>query len=109
MAQNNTAQRGSQPGSSPGGPDQEKQSSGQTQQPTSSAAQPQGDHQGGNGADQANDETAANSQRIPGQMSPEEARELLDSVKEEQRRFLTAPLARSGANDTASDQPIMDW
>ena len=109
MAQNNTAQQGSQPGGSPSRPDKEKQSSAQSQQPTPGAAQPQGDHQGASGADQANDETAANSQRIPGQMSPEEARELLDSVKQEQRRFPTAPLARSGANDTASDQPIKDW
>jgi hypothetical protein len=42
-------------------------------------------------------------------MSPEEARELLDSVKQEQRRLPSAPLARSGNNDIASDQPIKDW
>jgi hypothetical protein len=68
-----------------------------------------GDHQGASGADQTNDETAANNQRVPGQMSPEEARELLDSVKQEQRRLPSAPLARSGNNDIASDQPIKDW
>jgi Ca-activated chloride channel family protein len=109
MARNNTPQQSSQPGGSPGGPDQGKLSSGQSQQPTPAAAQPQRDNQGASGADQANDETAANSQRIAGQMSPEEARELLDSVKQEERRFPTAPLARSGASDTVSDQPIKDW
>jgi Ca-activated chloride channel family protein len=100
MPQKNTMQQGSQPASSP---------VGQSQQPTPAAAQPLREHQGARGADQANDDTAANSPRIPGQMSPEEARELLDSVKDEQHRFPTAPLARSGANDTASDQPIKDW
>lgn len=108
-AQNNPAQQGSRPGGAPGGHDQEKQSSGQSQQPAAAAAQPQGEHQGASGADQANDETVANNPRVPGQMSPEEARELLDSVKQEQRRFPTAPLARSSANDTASDQPLKDW
>ena len=100
MARNKTPQQGSQPGSG---------SNQQGQQPTPAAAQPQPDHQGTSSADQANGETAADSQRIPGQMSPEEARELLDSVKAEERRLPTAPLARSGANDTASDQPIKDW
>jgi Ca-activated chloride channel family protein len=109
MAQNNTGQQGSQPGNSPSGHDQEKQSGGQSQQPSPAAAQPRGDHQGASGADQTNDETAANNQRVPGQMSPEEARELLDSVKQEQRRLPSAPLARSGNNDIASDQPIKDW
>ena len=70
MAQNNTAQQGSQPGSAAGGHDQDRQSSGQSQQPTPAAAQPRGDHQGGSGADQINDETVANNQRVPGQMSP---------------------------------------
>ena len=109
LAQNNTAQQGSQPGSAAGGHDQDKQSSGPSQQPTPAAARPRGDHQGGSGADQTNDETAADNQRVPGQMSRDEARELLDSVKDEQRPFPSAPLARSGANDTASDQPIKDW
>jgi hypothetical protein len=42
-------------------------------------------------------------------MSREEARELLDSVKDDERHLPTAPVARSGANDSSSDQPIKDW
>jgi Ca-activated chloride channel family protein len=63
------------------------------------------------GADQRRDEAAreADNQRVPGQMSREEARELLDSVKDDERHLPTAPVARSGANDSSSDQPIKDW
>jgi Ca-activated chloride channel homolog len=63
------------------------------------------------GADQHRDEAAqeADNQRLPGQMSREEARELLDSVKDEERHLPTAPVARNGANDNSSDQPIKDW
>jgi hypothetical protein len=42
-------------------------------------------------------------------MSREEARELLDSVKDEERRLPAVPVARNGANDTTPDQPIKDW
>jgi Ca-activated chloride channel family protein len=52
----------------------------------------------------------ADDQRIPGQMSRAEARELLDSVKDEQQRLPAAPLARSGGVDSApSEQPLKDW
>jgi Ca-activated chloride channel family protein len=63
------------------------------------------------GADQRRDEAAreADNQRLAGQMSHEEARELLDSVKDEERRLPTVPVARSGADDSSSDQPIKDW
>jgi len=42
-------------------------------------------------------------------MSPEEARELLDSVKDEERHLPAVPLARSGTNVTSPDQPLKDW
>jgi Ca-activated chloride channel family protein len=48
-------------------------------------------------------------QRVPGEMSPEEARELLDSVKDEERRAPTAPSAgNSEANPHPEDIP-KDW
>jgi hypothetical protein len=109
MAQNNKPQHSSQPSSSASEPDRPNQSGQQNQQQTPSAGQPQRDNQAATGADPRKDETAADAQRLPGQMSGEEARELLDSMKDEGRRFPTAPLARSGTNDTSPDQPIKDW
>jgi hypothetical protein len=41
-------------------------------------------------------------------MSREEARELLDSVKDDERRPPTAPMARNGA-DSPSSEPLKDW
>ncbi|MGD0503401.1 MAG: VWA domain-containing protein [Steroidobacteraceae bacterium] len=55
----------------------------------------------------------ADEQRIPGQMSAEEARELLDSVKDEERRAPTnspsAPSAGNSAADARPQQPSKDW
>jgi Ca-activated chloride channel homolog len=49
-------------------------------------------------------------QRIPGEMSPEEARELLDSVKGEERRAPTAASAgNSEAEATPPEEPAKDW
>jgi hypothetical protein len=42
-------------------------------------------------------------------MSREEARELLDSVKDEERRLPTMPVARTDTNDTSSNEAIKDW
>ncbi len=53
---------------------------------------------------------AADDQRAPGEMSRAEARELLDSVKDEQQRLPVAPLARSGGADAAPiEQTLKDW
>jgi Ca-activated chloride channel family protein len=79
-------------------------------QTSPSAGQPQRANQG-SGLDQREDTAAqiADSQHLPGEMSREEARELLDSVKDEERRLPTMPVARNGANDTSSDEAIKDW
>jgi Ca-activated chloride channel family protein len=50
----------------------------------------------------------AQEQRVPGQMSKEEARQLLDSVRDEQKPMPGDPIARAGANQS-TDQPIKDW
>jgi Ca-activated chloride channel family protein len=47
--------------------------------------------------------------RVPGEMSPEEARELLDSVKDEEHRAPAAPVARNGGAYAAPDEPLKDW
>jgi len=48
-------------------------------------------------------------QRAPGEMSREEARELLDSVKDEEHRAPAAPVARNGGTVAAPDEPLKNW
>jgi Ca-activated chloride channel family protein len=92
-------------------PDQQKQPDQNGQQPKPANGQPQGNNQAQAGADQRKNEAAqaADSQREPGQMSKEEARALLDSLKSEERRLPAAPVARNSTNDQRTDQPIKDW
>lgn len=52
---------------------------------------------------------AREDQRAPGGMSRQEARQLLDSVKDEERRAPAAPVARNDANTASSDEPLKDW
>jgi Ca-activated chloride channel family protein len=52
---------------------------------------------------------SADNQRIPGQMSPEEARELLDSMKSEDRHVAGQPIALNSSPSAAPDQPLKDW
>ena len=47
-------------------------------------------------------------QRAPGEMSKQEARQLLDSLKDEQKALPGTPLARGGDNNQ-NDQPLKDW
>jgi Ca-activated chloride channel family protein len=92
-------------------------SQGKSQPPPSAGSQPpsptppgngspqpangQGQNQGGGGRD-------ADGRRIPGQMSPEEARQLLDSEKGDERNALGIPYARRGG-ETPPDKPVKDW
>ena len=66
------------------------------------AAPQDGEPQPGEAADQ--DDT----QRAPGQMSREEARELLDSQKGEERHARGLPFARR-ESDAPPDKPVKDW
>jgi Ca-activated chloride channel family protein len=52
---------------------------------------------------------SADNQRIPGQMSREEARELLNSEKGGEQRLPLQPLARNDALNAQSDPPLKDW
>jgi tetratricopeptide (TPR) repeat protein len=72
---------------------------GQGQQPQSGAGEPQ---------NSGDDTRAADNQRSPGQMSREEARELLDSVKGDERRPPGAPLAQHNAVDPP-EKPYKNW
>jgi Ca-activated chloride channel family protein len=50
----------------------------------------------------------ADAERRPGQMSPEEARELLDSQKGDERHARGLPVARREL-DSPPDKPVRDW
>jgi len=54
------------------------------------------------------DERAADNQRAPGQMSREEARELLDSAKGDERHPLGVPLARRDPG-APPEKPFKNW
>ena len=112
LAQNSNQQKTTAaPGHDTAQPQNLSEPSGQlAPRPSPSAGQPQGAHQG-SGLDQREDKAAdlADSQHLPGDMSREEARALLDSVKDEEHRLPTAPVARNSTNDSASDEPIKDW
>ena len=56
----------------------------------------------------ADDAQAADNQRLPGQMSREEARELLDSAKGDERHPLGVPLARRD-DDEPPEKPYKNW
>jgi len=71
-------------------------------QPPPTAGQQPRNQQGADAADQ-------DEQRLPGQMSRDEARELLDSVKGEERHLPAAPLSRSTASAASPDTPAKDW
>jgi Ca-activated chloride channel family protein len=75
-------------------------------QPPSQGQQPQSN--GGEPPNSGDDARAADNQRAPGQMSREEARELLDSVKGDERRFPGVPLAQRNAVDPP-EKPYKNW
>jgi Ca-activated chloride channel homolog len=54
------------------------------------------------------DDRTADNERLPGQMSREEARELLDSVKGDERHPLVAPLSPRD-RDQSPEEPIKNW
>jgi Ca-activated chloride channel family protein len=123
-AQQQAGQPKQQPGGQPqDGKGQPGQPNGQPQQanaqPQQASGQPQPAKQNPGGTasgDQVNADSrsgqvaqAGDDQRAPGEMSRQEARQLLDSVQDEERRAPAAPVARNGAPDTSSDDPLKDW
>jgi Ca-activated chloride channel family protein len=101
-----------QPGEQPQSGDKQPQQANGQPQPANGQPQPaNGPPQPANGPPRDADmrsAQASDEQRAPGEMSREEARELLDSVKDDERRPPTAPMARNGA-DSPSSEPLKDW
>jgi Ca-activated chloride channel family protein len=88
-------------------PDRQKSPGELNAQPKQANARPQANAQVG--ADQSQQaSSAADESRKPGQMSPEDARALLDSLKDGEHRLPAAAVAR-GQNSPQPDQPTKDW
>jgi Ca-activated chloride channel family protein len=95
---------GQQPGQQPPG-----QQQGQQQPPGQQPGQPGDQSQGPPpGAAEGDATRAADNQHLPGQMSREEARELLDSVKGDEKRPPGVPMAQD-ATDVPQQQPTKNW
>jgi Ca-activated chloride channel homolog len=97
-------------------PQKAAQGAGQKNEPSPAAAgslpRPDRSHDGaGTRGEQSGEQTAqrADEPRVPGEMSGEEARELLDSVKDEEHHTPAAPVARNGGTITPPDEPLKDW
>jgi Ca-activated chloride channel family protein len=119
--QQNTAQNsgdkqpgtGSQPNQQQG---QQASNQGQKQTPQNqggqqpASAQPNGGSaMAQNGRQPSGQTAAASEQRTPGQMSRQEARQLLDSLRGEQKPLPGNAVARDGTDNNNTDQPIKDW
>jgi len=79
-------------------------------QPPQNAGQPPGAPAGGDPNQHADeDRRTADNEHLPGQMSREEARELLDSVKGDERPPLGAPRALRDMVDQPPDKPFKNW
>ena len=99
-----------QPGQQSPAQQQPGQSSASTQakpQPTSDAAEPNGSPR--EGSANAQMAQSGDDQHQAGEMSRAEARQLLDSVKNDQRRLPAAPLARNGSDQREQNEPAKDW
>jgi Ca-activated chloride channel family protein len=91
-------------GSPPPGSPQQKPGEGSPPQPKEGGP-PSAQQPPASAGQQPND---SDTQRAPGQMSREEARQLLDSQKGEERHAIGLPVAHR-ENDTPPEKPLKDW
>ncbi|MGA2188711.1 MAG: VWA domain-containing protein [Steroidobacteraceae bacterium] len=109
-ANNNGQQQSQPPPQNPGGPQGQPPPQNPGPQPPAGNGQPPRQDQAGADPDKSagDDASAADDQPPPGQMNREEARELLDSVKDDERRAPLTPLARRDSYDEPQ-QPVKNW
>jgi Ca-activated chloride channel family protein len=89
---------------------QRSQQAQQAQNPTGNDSRPSPPQSGSAAGQRAPDgQSVADTAHSPGQMSREEARELLDSAKDDERRYPVTPLARGGTDSNVPEQPGKDW
>ncbi len=87
-------------------PEQQKQNAQAGQKPD--APKQDGQPQLRNGQPQGKGQELADARPAPGKMSREEARQLLDSLKSDDRKMPLTPATR-GAEGVRNDEPIKDW
>jgi Ca-activated chloride channel family protein len=106
--QDQQQQAGKQPDQPKPGPgkDQADQQAKAGEQPQS--PKPKGQDQANAGPKKDGSQEPAQAQPVPGQMTREEAKALLDSVKSDEQRLPAAPLARSEFKDD-NKAPLKDW
>jgi Ca-activated chloride channel family protein len=97
-----------QPPPPQGQPPAQGQPPPQGQPPAQGQPPPQGQPPQGQPPPQGGAEAEANDQRQPGQMSPEEARELLDSEKSDEHHSLAVPLGPRNPDQTP-DKAFKNW
>lgn len=101
---------GAQSGKDQTDPDQSSQAGQKNEPRAANGSMPRPDRAQGKADSQPGQMAQTDdNQRLPGEMSRQEARELLDSVKDEERRPPAAAVARNGASDTSPDEPLKDW
>ncbi len=87
-------------------PDQKDQKDQASQQPDQ--AKKDGQPQARNQQPEQAGNDKADMQREPGQMSPEEAKQLLDSLKSDDKKMPLEPYSR-GNESVRNDEPLKDW
>jgi len=96
------------PDQPPQGAGPNPQAAGQPPQVPANGEPQHKDQSGGHSDQQTDDARIADNEHLPGQMSREEARELLDSVKGDEHHPLGAPLDRRDAGEQR-EPPFKDW
>jgi Ca-activated chloride channel homolog len=96
------------PGQPPAQPPQPNAEGSKGDQSPKSGGQPSAAPNAGEGQGADGGEQAADNQRVPGQMTREEARELLDSVKGDEHHSLGVPVAQRDAV-LPPDKPFKNW
>jgi Ca-activated chloride channel homolog len=99
---------GQDPNQGQGAPPPPKSGDGKGDQPPRSAGQAPPEPKDGEPPPGSGEPQAADNQRVPGQMTQEEARELLDSVKGDEHHALPIPWAQRSALQPP-DKPFKNW
>jgi Ca-activated chloride channel family protein len=87
---------------------QDKQDQQAKGNPQPQSQKPEGSDQARSEAGKPGSDQASPAQDVPGQMTRDEARQLLDSVKSDEHQLPAAPVSRNPNNDQKTT-PVKDW
>jgi Ca-activated chloride channel family protein len=86
----------------------DQQAEGNPQPKPQKPQKPDGSGQANTDAGKPGSDQGSTAQDVPGQMTPDEARQLLDSVKGDEHQLAAAPVSRNPNNDQKT-APVKDW